>query len=114
MGVHSGDPLNRLIESVFLRGAPTSCQGGERRRRVREVPGAQGAQLQEPGLKAGRPIDDNYVTKQWLFDQYGKTCPGCGDCFRFELDKGKVEGNLTADPIDCDEGHHLSNRGPYV
>ena len=36
-------------------------------------------------LKAGRPLAENYVTKQWLFDQYGKTCPGCGDCFRFEL-----------------------------
>ena len=63
-------------------------------------------------LKAGRLVGDNYVTKQWLFDQYGKTCPGCGDCFRFELHKGKVDGNLTADRIDCDEGHHLNNIVP--
>ena len=63
-------------------------------------------------LKAGRPLADNYVTKQWLFDQYGKTCPGCGDCFRFELYKGRVEGNLTADRIDCEESHHLNNIAP--
>ena len=55
---------------------------------------------------------ENYVTKQWLFDQYGKTCPGCGDCFRFELFKRKVEGNLTADRIDCEESHHLNNVVP--
>ncbi len=50
-------------------------------------------------LKEGRPLAENYVTKQWLFDQCGKSCPGCGDCFRFELFKGNVEGNLTADRI---------------
>jgi hypothetical protein len=63
-------------------------------------------------LKAGRPLAENYVTKQWLFDQYGKTCPGCGDCFRFELYKGRVDGNLTADRIDCEESHHLNNIAP--
>ena len=64
-------------------------------------------------LKAGRECPPSgYVTKQWLFDQYGKTCSGCGDCFRFELHQGKVDGNLTADRIDCDEGHHLNNIVP--
>ena len=64
-------------------------------------------------LKAGREIPPSgYVTKQWLFDQYGKACPGCGDCFRFELHKGKVDGNLTADRIDCSEAHNLNNIAP--
>ena len=64
-------------------------------------------------LKAGRALPPSgYVTKQWLFDQYGKTCPGCGDCFRFELFKGRVDGNLTADRIDCEESHHLNNIAP--
>ena len=63
-------------------------------------------------LKAGRPLAANYFTQQWLFDQYGKACPGCGDCFRFELFKGRVDGNLTADRIDCEESHHLNNIAP--
>ena len=64
-------------------------------------------------LKGAREIPPfGYVTKQWLFDQYGKTCPGCGDCFRFALFGGRVEGNLTADRLDCDESHHLNNIVP--
>ena len=64
-------------------------------------------------LKAGRACPaSGYVTKQWLFDNYGKTCSGCGDCFRFEINKGRVEGNLTADRVDCDESHHLNNIVP--
>jgi hypothetical protein len=62
--------------------------------------------------KAGREITDNYVTTRWLKAQYGKTCPNCGDAFRFEFTDGTVESNLTADRIDCSECHHMNNVVP--
>ncbi len=63
-------------------------------------------------LKAGRPLAENFVTAHWLFDHYGKTCSGCEGCFKFELIKGRVDGNLTADRVDCTESHHLNNIVP--
>ena len=63
-------------------------------------------------MKAGRPIPDNFITKEWLKQQFGKTCSDCGDCFAYEFCDGKVESNLSADRIDCNEAHHLNNITP--
>ena len=54
----------------------------------------------------------NFVTPQWLSGQFGKCCPGCGDCFTFEIKRGKVESNLTADRFDNDLDHNLDNITP--
>ena len=63
--------------------------------------------------EAKRDLDvENYVTPQWLFDQFGKQCCDCGDCFRFDIKGNTVESNLTADRIDVDECHHLNNVVP--
>ena len=68
-------------------------------------------------LKAKRKTPDN-ITPEWLNNQFGKTCPGCGDCFRFDfrhevanepLVFPVVDSNLSADRVDCSEGHHLEN-----
>jgi hypothetical protein len=62
---------------------------------------------------AGRKINHkNFITVQWLKDQYGKTCPGCGDCLTFEMVGGKVESNLTADRLDNDLENTLDNITP--
>ena len=68
-------------------------------------------------LKAGRQLPNNFVTPEWLNEQFGKTCPGCGDCFRFDVIRGVtdfpiVESNLSADRVDCGEAHHLWNIVP--
>jgi hypothetical protein len=68
-------------------------------------------QDEKAGRKPGRLEEP--ITTTWLREQFGKTCPDCGDCFRFEVGKdGKVESNLTADRIDCSECHHLKNIVP--
>ena len=60
----------------------------------------------------GREITDNFVTKDWLKAQFGKVCQDCGDCFRFDIQGGRVESNLSADRIDNDECHFLNNVVP--
>ena len=54
----------------------------------------------------------NFITVQWLKDQFGKACPGCGDCLAFEIKNGRVESNLTADRFDNDLDHNLDNITP--
>jgi hypothetical protein len=63
-------------------------------------------------LSHGRRITSNFVTTAWLKEQFGKTCPGCGDCLRFDIRGGRVDSNLTADRLDNDECHHLNNITP--
>jgi len=68
-------------------------------------------------LRAKREVTENFITSEWLNEQFGKTCPGCGDCFRFDFVHGLanfpiVHSNLSADRIDCSEGHHLGNIVP--
>ena len=68
-------------------------------------------------LKAGRQLPKNFVTPEWLNEQFGQTCPGCGDCLRFDVIHGVtnfplVESNLSADRIDCNEAHHLKTSFP--
>ena len=63
--------------------------------------------------QAGREITDNYVNIIWFGKQFGKACPSCGDCFRFDTaDNTIFYCKLTADRIDNDEGHHLNNIVP--
>ena len=59
-----------------------------------------------------RKISSNFITAHWLKDQFGKSCPGCGDCLTFEIKGGKVESNLTADRFDNDLDHNLENITP--
>ena len=66
---------------------------------------------------ASRQLPTNFITPEWLNEQFGKTCPGCGDCVRFDVIHGVtnfplVESNLSADRIDCDEAPHLGNIVP--
>jgi hypothetical protein len=63
-------------------------------------------------LSHGRRVTSNFVTTAWLKEQFGKTCPGCGDCLRFDVRGGRVDSNLTADRLDNDECHHLNNITP--
>ncbi len=62
--------------------------------------------------QSGRPIGDNYITTDWLKSSFGKNCPGCGDCLRFDIIDGKVISMLTADRRDNGESHHLNNVVP--
>ena len=64
--------------------------------------------------KAGRSINvDNFVDCNWFINQFGKACPRCGDCFKFDINNGKVvDCNLTANRIDVSECHHLNNVNP--
>ena len=61
---------------------------------------------------AGRTISKNYVTRDWLKSQFGKSCSGCGDCLSFEMVNNKIESNLTADRIDNELDHNLENIVP--
>ena len=64
--------------------------------------------------KAGRSIKvDNFVDCNWFINQFGKACPRCGDCFKFDINNGKVvDCNLTANRIDVSECHHFNNVNP--
>jgi len=66
----------------------------------------------EQDVERNRPIVGNFITPAWLKAQFGKVCQDCGDCLRFDIKGGKVEGNLTADRVDNDERHHLNNIVP--
>ena len=59
-----------------------------------------------------RPINDNYITSDWLKGQFGKVCHDCGDCLRFDINDGRVDSNLSADRVDNSECHHLKNITP--
>ena len=68
---------------------------------------------QRQDLDAKRKIHySNFITSRWLNDQFGKNCPGCGDCLTFEIKRGKVTSNLTADRFDNDLDHNLDNITP--
>ena len=62
--------------------------------------------------KARRELPQNFIAPEWFNEQFGKTCPGCGDCLRFDIIGGRVDSNLTADRLDNDECHHLNNITP--
>ena len=62
--------------------------------------------------EAKRKINNNFITAHWLKAQFGKSCPGCGDCLTFEVKGTKVESNLTADRFDNDLDHNLENITP--
>ena len=71
------------------------------------------AQYKKQDKEAKRKINhETFITPQWLKDQFGKACPGCGDCLSFEIKAGKVESNLTADRFDNDLDHNLENITP--
>jgi len=63
-------------------------------------------------LQHGRDIGSNYVTTEWLKQQFGKRCSDCGDCFRYDVNGYKANSNLTADRLDCSESHHINNLVP--
>lgn len=64
-------------------------------------------------LQHGREITTNYITVDWLKQQFGKSCPECGDCLRYDVIDGyKINSNLTADRLDCSECHHINNIVP--
>ena len=40
--------------------------------------------------KAGREIDEkDYITPEWLFNCFGKSCNCCGDCLVYEVKPGR-------------------------
>ena len=64
--------------------------------------------------KAKRQIDEaNYITKELLLGWVGKSCNSCGDCLIYSRVAGKVDCNLTAQRVDCNEGHVVCNVVPY-
>ena len=64
--------------------------------------------------RAKRHIDeDNYITQEILMGWVGKACNSCGDCLTYSRIAGKVDCNLTAQRIDCNEGHVKENVVPY-
>jgi hypothetical protein len=61
-------------------------------------------------LKAGRHIDEkDYITPEWLFNCFGKSCNCCGDCLVYEVEGGVVKSNITAQRIDNEVGHEMGN-----
>ena len=54
---------------------------------------------------------DNYITTEWLKRCLGTNCH-CGVTFTYLYNKGNINSNLTADRIDNDEDHNLSNIRP--
>ena len=62
--------------------------------------------------RVGRPITDNYITTDWLKEQFGRVCCDCGDCLRYDVKDGRIESNLSADRAYNAEGHHLNNVVP--
>jgi hypothetical protein len=65
-------------------------------------------------LKAGRQIDEkDYITPDWLFNCFGKSCNCCGDCLVYEVEDGIVKSNITAQRIDNEAGHEMGNCVAY-
>ena len=63
-------------------------------------------------LEHGREITNNYITPDWLKQQFGKTCSDCGDCLRYDIEGYKVISNLTTYSVDNSECHHLNHVVP--
>ena len=64
--------------------------------------------------RAKRAIDEaSYITKEVLMGWLGQACANCGDCLVYSRAHGKVDCNLSAQRVDCSEGHTVANVVPY-
>ena len=89
-------------------------EAGENKRALDTYLQRKVERYKEQDRKAGRDIDENcYITPGWLLDCLGKSCNSCGDCLTYDVEGGRVESNVTAQRIDNDVGHEVSNCVPY-
>ena len=61
-------------------------------------------------LKANRDIEENkYIDVQWLYERMGCRCNRCSCEFEFDIQKGIVRSNMTAQRLDNFQSHHKEN-----
>ena len=103
-------PEQRTLRTCFYKGQKDDYDA----RVLRKYLGFKIENYKQQDEKAGRSIKvENFVDCPWLVHHFGKAISRCGDCFKFDINNGKVvDCNLTANRIDVSECHHLNNVNP--
>ena len=61
-------------------------------------------------MKANREIDENkYIDVNWLYQRMGSRCNRCSCEFEFDMQKGIVFSNMTAQRLQNSQSHHQEN-----
>ena len=67
-------------------------------------------QYKSQDIEAGRPInEEDYVNVEWLMSQLKNRCTDCNEPFIVERDGHKLTTNLTANRLNNDKAHYISN-----
>ena len=67
-------------------------------------------QYKSQDIEAGRPInEEDYVNVEWLMGQLKNRCTDCNEPFVVERVDQKLTTNLTANRLDNERAHYISN-----
>ena len=67
-------------------------------------------QYKSQDIEAGRSInEEDYVNVEWLMSQFKNRCADCNEPFVVERDGHALTTNLSANRLNNDKAHYISN-----